>query len=230
MYSGGVKTNRDTWAYNFSETKLSVNMGGMVACFNEQVKAFPKASAKGIKVNDFIDSDPKKISWSRGLVADVEKNKGAEFDKQNIRSAYYRPFTKEHIYFHKQFNDMLYRMPIFFPETDSKNLVICLCGVGVTKDFSIVITDHMPDVQIMANAQCFPLRYYQTPSKAQTEELGLNDSKAGWQENVSDFALKEYRAAYKDAKIGKEDIFYYVYGILHSPEYKTRVAADLPQM
>jgi predicted helicase len=62
-------------------------------------------------------------------------------------------------------------------------------------------------------------------------ELKLGDAaKDGRQLNVSEFALKEFRAACKDAKIGKEDIFYYVYGVLHSPEYKTRFAADLKKM
>src|SRR5205823_1856720 len=75
-----------------------------------------------------------------------------------------------------------------------------------------------------------PLRYFKVANTEETGELGLNDSKGGWQDNISDFALKAYRAAYPDEKIGKEDIFYYVYGILHSPEYKTRFAADLKKM
>jgi predicted helicase len=88
----------------------------------------------------------------------------------------------------------------------------------------------MPDFQLMANSQCFPLRYFQARIKSENEELELDDAKGGWKENISEFALKKYRAAYKDAKIGNEDIFYYVYGILHSPEYKQRFAADLRKM
>jgi predicted helicase len=105
MYSRGVATSRDSWAYNFSEIKLADNMKRMIDFFNEQSKAFVKTSVKGVKVSDFIDCDPKKISWSRGLVADVESNKHAQYEKGSIRPSYYRPFTKEYIYFHRQFND-----------------------------------------------------------------------------------------------------------------------------
>jgi len=88
----------------------------------------------------------------------------------------------------------------------------------------------LPDLEIISKSQCFALYTYQT-AEPKPVELSLGDAeKDGCRLNVSDFALKAYRAAYKDAKIGKEDIFYYVYGILHSPEYKTRFAADLTKM
>jgi len=230
MYSNGIKTNRDFWVYNFSKVKVADNMSHMIDYFNEQVKAFPNAAAKGVKVNDFIDFDPKKISWSRGLVADVEKRKVATFDRKSIRPSYYRPFTKQHIYFHRQFNDMIYRMPIFYPEADTTNVTICITGVGASTGFSALLTDQITNLHFHDTGQCFPLYTYPS-SEPKSVELNLGDTeKDGRRINISDFALKEYRAAYKDAKIGKEDIFYYVYGILHSPEYKTRFAADLTKM
>jgi predicted helicase len=233
MYSRGVATSRDVWAYNFSEKKLADNMNGMISFYNEQAKAFQKASAKGVQVKDFIDYDPKKINWSRGLIADVEKNNAAEFKKANIRPAFYRPFTKEHIYFHRQFNDMIYRMPVFYPKPDSENLVICLTGVGNRIGFSVLISNLLPDLHMADSngaSQNFPLYVYQS-AEPKPVELSLGDAeKDGRRLNVSDFALKEYRTAYKDAKISKEDIFYYVYGILHSLEYRTRFAADLTKM
>lgn len=229
MYSGGVKTNRDAWAYNFSKAKLAENMGRMVDCFNEQVKLFPKASANGIKVSDFIESDPKKISWSGGLVSDLERGKYATFSKKLVRYSLYRPFSKGHIYFDSQFNERVYRMPIIFPKAETKNLIICICGAGVTKDFSALISNSIPDIQIMANAQCFPLYTYPFDEQKPLE-LNLGDDQGKRRVNVSDFAIKKFRSAYKDEVIGKEDIFYYIYGILHSPEYKKRFAADLTKM
>jgi predicted helicase len=230
MYSRGVATCRDAWAYNFSEKRLAQNMDGMIQRFNEQVQGYKTASANGIKVNDFIDADAKKVNWSANLISDVERGRSATFSKENFRVAQYRPFTKSHCYFHRRFNERVYRMPVFFPESGSNNLVICFCGVGVTKDFSNLITNHLPDIQIMANAQCFGLRYFEAPEKTDEKQIELHSAQGGWRENVSEFALKEFRAAYKDAKVGKEDIFYYVYGVLHSPEYKTRFAADLKKM
>jgi predicted helicase len=230
MYSRGVATSRDAWAYNFSETKLSQNMKGMIERFNEQVTGYQKASAKGIKVNDFIETDAKKICWSANLITDVEKGRKANFSNEFFRSAQYRPFTKSFFYFQRQFNERVYRMPLIFREAITKNVAICVSGIGAGKDFSALVTDTLPDLEIISKSQCFPLLYYEAPSETDEKQMELHSAQGGWRENVSDFALKEYRAAYKDAKIGKEDIFFYVYGVLHSPEYKTRFAADLKKM
>ena len=46
-------------------------------------------------------------------------------------------------------------------------------------------------------------------------------------ENVTDWALKQFRAHYKDKKICKWDIFYYVYGLLHHAGYRGKFADNL---
>lgn len=46
-------------------------------------------------------------------------------------------------------------------------------------------------------------------------------------DNILDEALQEYRANYGDASITKDDIFYYVYGLLHSPLYVARYQNNL---
>jgi predicted helicase len=230
MYSAGVKTNRDTWTYNFSERKISANMKGMVERYNEQVEGFKKASAKGVKVADFINTDPKVIGWSGSLISDVERGKTAKYSPQQIRPSYYRPFITQHLYFDTQFNERPYRTPLMFPTRETENLGICVTGIGAGAVFSTLIVDMIPNNHFQDSGQCFPLYTYSS-TEPKPVELSLGDAeKDGRRLNVSDFALKAYRAAYKDAKIGKEDIFYYVYGILHSPEYKTRFAADLTKM
>jgi predicted helicase len=227
MYSCGVATNRDAWAYNFSRKKLAENMSGMIERFNEQVAGYKKAATKGIPVKGFINLDPKKIAWSRGLVADVEKGKSAQFQKECIRASIYRPFTKEHLYFHRQLNNVVFRMPSIFPEANSNNLAICVSAARSRRayEFSALVVDTLPD-QELSSGQCFPLRYYVPPD----EENRLHSGHGEWRENVSGYALEKFRAAYKDKSITGEDIFYYVYGVLHSPEYKTRFAADLKKM
>ena len=42
--------------------------------------------------------------------------------------------------------------------------------------------------------------------------------------------LGRFRKTYAELSITKEDIFYYVYGVLHSPEYRERFSADLKKM
>jgi predicted helicase len=232
MYSRGVATCRDAWAYNYSAKKLEQNMGGMIERFNQQVEGYKKVSAKGGKVKDFIETDAKKINWSGNLITDVERGRTASFSKGFFRTAQYRPFTRSNFYFDRQFNERVYRLPIIFPEATTDNLAICVCGIRAraTNEFSVLMVDRLPDLEFHAVCQCFPLRYYDAPKKTDEKQGDFHSAQDGWRENVSEFSLKEFRAAYGDAKIQKEDIFYYVYGILHSPEYKTRFAADLKKM
>ncbi|WP_243374592.1 type ISP restriction/modification enzyme [Geotalea sp. SG265] len=233
-YSGGLKTNRDTWAYNSSKQNLTQNMSGMAEFYNEQVKAYQEycgrvEKGKRLEVEKFIDNNPQRISWSRGLKNDLERFINRDFKPSSVVSGMYRPYFKQWAYFDKYFNDMVYQMPKFFPNNDTKNLIISICGVGVTKEFSVIITDCLPDVQLQANGQCFPLYAYVKNEIAG----GLFDTATSGEyirkDNLTDYILKEFRTVY-GAKVGKEDIFFYVYGVLHSPEYKRRFEADLKKM
>jgi len=231
-YSQGIVTARDAWAYNFSKTHLATNMGRMIDFYNQQVIAFQKQRAKDgqLDLEKFIDTDPKKISWSRGLKYSVERNHTFTFDAVKIRQSSYRPFVKQCVYFDRKLIEMTLKIPDLFPKPETKNPIICVTGIGASVDFGAFIIDDIPNYHFHDTGQCFPLYTYQC-AEPKPVELSLGDSeKDGRRLNVSDFALKAYRAAYKDVKIGKEDIFYYVYGILHSPEYKTRFAADLTKM
>ena len=62
--------------------------------------------------------------------------------------------------------------------------------------------------------QCFPFYVY--------DEDGTNR-----RENITDWALEHFRKHYNDKKITKWDIFYYVYGVLHHPEYRAKYAENL---
>lgn len=237
-YSGGIKTNRDTWAYNFSKAGLNLNMGGMIDFYNRQVEAYKKiASAKSFKnaddkktfIEGFADNDPRKISWSRGLKEDLGRMRHYNLDKKSIVKGLYRPFCKQWAYFNKHFNDMVYQMPKIFPGEGLGNLAICLTSAGARKAFSVLISDKLPDLEIVEKSQCFPLHTYEKNEDSRQSSLldGSNDYRKS--SNISDEILKKFRATYDD-DLGKEDIFYYVYGILHSPEYRTRFASDLKKM
>ncbi len=229
-YSRGVVTGRDAWAYNFSRSRLSDNMGRMIDFYNVQRAAYAKAvkhsTGERLAVEDVIDTDPKKISWTRGFKIDAGRNKAHNFDDAAIVRSQYRPYIKQFAYFDRPLNDMVYLMPRLFPHTGAENLVISVVGVGASKPFSTLITNALPDLQVMANGQCFPLYYYD--EAPQDDLLG----KAGAEpyirrDAITDAALAAFRKTYADNQIGKEDLFYYVYGILHSQEYKTRFEADL---
>jgi len=234
-YSNGVKTNRDAWVYNFGKAGVDRCMAEMIAEYMEQrdrYLAICNQKAKGDRpdFNDHVTYDSRKISWNRSLLNDFAKCVPHSFDAEHIVPAVYRPYCREWLYFDRHMNDMVYRIPSLFPSTMATNLVISISGLGVTKGFSAIISNALPDVQLQANGQNFPLYYYEKSDAAQSDLLA-DESVPGYtrKEAITDAALMKFREKYGKA-VTKEDIFYYVYGILHSPEYKQRFASDLKKM
>ncbi len=232
IYSRGIATSRDAWTYNFSKKKLAANMRRMIDFYNQQVEGYQrhqKKIGKTVSVEDFVDNDPTKISWTRALKNDIAKGEQYSFNPNSIVQGMYRPYCKQWMYFNREFNEMVLLMPRIFPEPSLKNWAIAICGLGVSKDFSAIITDCLPDIQLQANGQCFPLYFYE---KEDFGELFAQSGKSGGyvkKDAINDEVLHLFQKTY-EPKISKEDIFYYVYGLLHSPEYKKRFEADLKKM
>ncbi len=235
VYSRGLMTSKDVWTYNFSKHSLTQNMSSMIDFYNSQVATYQERyghlpAKERPAVDEFIDTNPKKISWDGELKMDVLKFRKFTFDVKSIKFSTYRPFCKQWVYFNKDLNLRTYLLPKIFPNENLGNVVICVTGIGVTKDFNTFITNCLPDVQLQANGQGFPLYTYE---KAESQGKGLFATPAGEyskKENIPDAILTEFRKTYSTTKLSKEDIFYYVYGLLHSPSYKTRFAADLKKM
>jgi predicted helicase len=228
LYSPGIVTNRDAWCYNFSNQILEENMSRMIAFYNEQVKEFKELKDKK-NVDSFINTDPKQISWSRGLKQKLAK--GNKYKLEDcLRISCYRPYTKEYLYFSNDFIEVIGKTSIFFPTQNLKNLVICVVGSGAQKEFSALITNTIPNYHFQHTGQCFPLYTYEKQSELGSLFATANTEQYTKKENIPDSILKEYRQKYQDKTITKEDIFYYIYGVLHSPEYKQRFASDLKKM
>ena len=181
-----------------------------------------------LSVEDFIDMDPTKISWTVNLKKDIERNI-PHIIQEDIRYSTYRPFSKQWLYYDRPFIERIGLSPKLFPTTQHQNLVICVSGVGASKDFSTLITDCIPDLQLQFNGQCFPLYWYDDRTADITDLFSSPQNEADRyvrRDGVTDWILSTARKQY-GSKVGKEDIFYYVYGILHSPEYRTAFASDL---
>lgn len=233
-YSQGVLTARDAWAYNYSQEKLATHMGGLIAFYeSERIryakaskgKVFGNASAEMAFVSEIIDTDSKKISWTHNIKDDLRKQKEHRFDTSHIVYSQYRPYAKQRLYFSRRFNERVYQMPKLFPRPGIENLVISVTGIGASKDFSALISDTPPNYHNHDTGQCFPLFYY---DEAPRGDL-LSTAGEGYvrRDAITDAALTEFRKVYQENGFAKEDLFYYVYGILHSPEYKSRFEADL---
>lgn len=234
-YSGGVATSRDCWVFNFSRTQLIGNMRRMVAFYNEQRevyakarvgKSFSSADEEMRFVNEVIDSDPKKISWTRALKNDVRKQKKYSLENGVVIEGLYRPYTKQNLFFSRAFNEMVLLTPRLFPHGGVGNKVIVVKQRWNGEGFPVWISNQITENQTDGGTQCFPLYYYDEEKKG-----GLFDGESAGgfirRDAVTDAALASFRKTYSDDTIGKEDLFHYVYGILHSPEYKTRFEADL---
>jgi len=240
-YSGGVKTNRDDWVYNFSQEALEANMQRMIDNYNEEVNRYAEARAGQTQkpnVDAVVNMDPKRIKWTHELLVDAGRLRRHAYEPESVVSGVYRPFSKQWLYFNRRFNNSVYLMPSIFPTPRHSNLAISVTGAGVSKDFTALIVDAIPDVQLLANGQCFPLYVYEKATAAKPthgELFGAEQAQPdvdGYvrRDAITDAALADYRAAYGDDAITKEDLFYHVYGILHAPDYRAKFAADLRKM
>lgn len=227
-YAVGVNTARDAWVYNFSKSSVHENMKRMIAFYNNEILRTKKAASKHpIKdINEVINTDPKEISWSVNLKKDLEKGQEHKLDKQAIIKSSYRPFCKQNIYFHKPFIERPGVNESIFPNETISNIAICV-SPSQNDGIAVLITDTMADFHFNGASQCFPLYYYEEQDK-QSPTLWdvVGESDYIHRDGVSDFILERAKKMY-GKNVSKEDIFYYVYGILHSPEYRTTFANDL---
>ena len=224
IFSNGVMTSRDAWCYNFSEETVKTSMLSHIEAYNSTLERKGEAHEPSSQ-----DGSPQKMKWTRSLENDLKKGIKAVFSAGNIREATYRPFVKQFLYFASQFNESAGLTYLFFPSPHHRNQLIQLTGNGSSKPFSCLIADQTTDREVLSKGLCFPLYWYEKREKNAPMLPGLDEGQEGYtrRDGITDYALKEYQRAYGDPKIGKEDIFYYVYGLLHSPEYRAKFENDL---
>lgn len=219
----GIGSNRDAWVYNFSKSNLNKNIENFVKNYNDSLKI---SGVNKENINKKLEFDATKISWSRSLKNSLLRGNKINFNKSSLRSVLYRPYTKLNNYFDKSLNEYLYQMPLLFPLANKENLNINITGLGASKEFSALMSDSLVDMQTLANEQCFPLHYYVEGDSKQEQLFGSNETQYERRDGVSDFIWKEAKKRY-GSNVSKEDIFFYVYGLLHSPDYRKQFANDL---
>ena len=229
VYSRGLATARDAWCYNFNKKNLLSTMQSAFDFYNEQRLLFYKAkqSQPDILPKDVVKMSEGSLSWNRGLLNDCRLNKELLFKPTHILCSSYRPFCKQYVYFDADMNDMTYQLDKLFPFDDGcNNLIICMSSSGDTKDFSCLITNNIPDLHLVATTQCFPLYYYEKNNTNTPTLFADETDEYVRHEAISDFILKQAQLLY-GLRVNKEDLFYYVYGLLHSSNYRERFATDL---
>lgn len=238
-YSNGLKTQRDAWCYNSNKSYLTDNIEKTLSFHQKQVEAFKIISQKktDITVKDFVDYDDFLISWTHNLLHDVMRGKVYELDESCLQNVLYRPFFKQHGYYSRALNERVYQIPKLFPSSKTENMVICISGLGGNKENTTLMSNTIPDLNCLdSGTQCFPLYYYEENNNQQLslfDPIEKSDDKYIRRDGVSDFIFDRVKKQYGIKKAGgviKEDIFYYVYGILHSPNYRNTFANDLKKM
>lgn len=224
-YSCGCQTNRDSWIYNFAYKVQANNSQKMVNNYNEQVDVYCKTEKE-----ESLCYDESYIKWTSSLLPKLRRKEKAVYDTKNLRVSLYRPFCKQWLYFDTAFIHRPYQLPKLFPTTKHKNLVICVCGIGVTKDFTCIMTNIIPDLELIGKSQCFPLYWYEDQKSKDSQDLftqALSEEERYIRhDGITNWILKTARKQY-GKNVQKEDIFYYVYGLLHSPDYRKTFTTDL---
>jgi predicted helicase len=217
LFSNGVTTNRDVWAYNFSYDDLSDNIQRMITTYNKQVYKWKNERKKGDTVDNFVSDDETKIKWSSRLKDCLASGITVLFSEDKIRNSIYRPFTRKYLYFDAVLTHRRGRFPQIFPTVrcEEENRLICLAGVGNRKEFGVFVSKFIISLDFaFEKTQCFSFYTY--------DEDGTNRT-----ENITDWALQQFRNHYQDATITKGDIFHYTYSLLHHLDYRKRYAANL---
>ncbi len=233
LNSGGVVSGRDPWVYNFSPNALKQSVQNCIETYNADLKRFNevfreafKQRTKGIKPADRykhlnsqeITTDKTKIAWVQNLKTQLIKGKKLDdFSQEKISVSLYRPFNKQYFYYERELAWSFCLMKKIFPDKGARNVVI---NTGVGKAFSALISSEIPCLDLLHHNQAYPLYYY--------DDLG-NRYNA-----ISGYALNLFRRHYQDDSIVEEEIFYYIYAVLHHKgylkKYKNSLAKEAPRI
>lgn len=225
-YSLGLGTNRDAWIYNFSQDKELENIGRMIDFYNSEIEKFNKS--KDEDIYEFVSKDNTKISWSSSLLSYANRSIIIKLNPKAMTQVMYRPFCKVNAYTGPYVIHRRGQMDNLFPTVGSKNRLICIPSSGNKKEFMPLMADKITDLHFQdSGTQCFPLYWYEEHIP---DEMNMFDEGKVKEyirhDGITDFILKRCRENY-GPKVTKEDIFYYVYGLLHMETYRKEFAADL---
>jgi len=216
LFTLGVVTNRDEWVYGDDVATLSAKVNYLVETYNADVKKL-SAVRDSEKLAEMLDSN---VKWTRAVKNDLRKGTLYEFSPECIVESYYRPFVKRRLYFSRQLNEMVYQVPQLFGPQAGANQAFCFAAEE-RSEFGVIAFRDLPNKDVFM------------PSAAQVLALYRYDDAGTRIENITDWALDQFRKQYQPGRtkpkraITKEAIFHYVYGVLHDPVYREKYAVNL---
>ena len=217
-FSNGLKTNNDAGVYGFDDHNLERRARRMIGEYQSELDRW-RRSNRPQQLDGWLRINPDVLTWviqtKQSLLREVE----VSFRPESIRRVLYRPFTRKPCFLNPVFVERLYQWPTFFPttKTECENRAIGVTDIAGRSPFSVLAADSVADHHLCATSdgfQCFPLYTY--------------DADGGHRrDNVTDWALEQFKTRYPKAKVTKRDIFHYVYAVLHHPAYREKYAANL---
>ena len=225
LYSQGLETTRDAYIYNFSRDACAENALRMTQDYLDALSELEDNPE--VSVDEVASRHNESIKWNGELKSKLKGQKKTEFEEDCIQKVLYRPFIAMNCYIDYTFVQMKFQMDQIFPDSSSENRVICVPGIGSKKAFSALVTNTMPDFHLNTFSQCFPRYRYPKPTDTDQITYGEEPERI---DNISDTALHAFRNHYRDDTITKDDIFDYIYGILHAPSYRDEFGNDLSKM
>ncbi|MGW3953416.1 type ISP restriction/modification enzyme [Streptomyces sp. NPDC004752] len=241
LFSRGLETGRDSWVYNFSGQQLRENAESMVNFYNAQVTGYQEhrrisgtTQSQVADADRYIDRDAEQISWTTSLISKLTQGKQLEYAAERVVTGLYRPFNRQAVYFDRDLNHRPGKMPQLFPTPEHENFGFYNVGNGSAVPFSVLMLDCLPDLHVTgagSGGQFFPRYTYRELTVEGGFDFGDEAGSAAYErvDNITDATLAAYRKTYADTApdLTKDDIFFYVYGLLHSPAYREAYAADL---
>ena len=232
LYSQGTKTNRNAWIYGFDQGALEQRLRGVIDFYERRRCAVARGE---LTVDEATRNDaPTKIRWDGSLRDRFGRDWSLEWRAQQMRVGHYRPFVKQQFYFDRILINSTYRMPAFFPTAEASNQAISVTGRGESAPFSTLISDVIPNLHLIAGAQWFARWRYEAVDDEQQaallpDDAGDDGNVSGYRrvDNLTDWGLQQFRQRYPALHITKDDVWHYIYGLLHTPDYREKYRADL---
>ena len=230
-YSLGVITKRDAWCINPSQSDLTNNIRSTLDFYsNERARwmATERTAEQALSsIDDFIVAEPAKISWSRALKNNLRKGRRITLNDGQFVQCLHRPFIKRWQFYGRGLNEDVAQMPRIFPNGEVSNRVIAVTGRGGRSGFSALMMDVLPNLHTIDTGQCFPFWLYEMDADSEDDLLGERFPRYRRLDAITDYGLQHFLSAYPSESVNREDIFHYVYGLLHSEDYRSRFRANL---
>ena len=210
LFSLGIATNRDDWAYDFNKEQLEKKVKYFLKIYNKNRNSFKGIDYLDENKNDNLDYS---IKWSRDLKKDLASNREYKFNKSNIRKCLYRPFVYSNLYFDDGVIDVKGISETFFKYESSENLTLNFHVSTPRRYTDCFVSNKMIDLNftVIAGIVSVPLYVYENGEKKL---------------NITDYAIKEFQKKYKD-KASPENIFAYCHAVLSSPKYQKEYEENL---